>query len=220
MTKDVSLERWVGYLFDHPVMDPYWYWQEEYEYLDPGAIRTAELIAETFERSGELLSRFSDAQLNQAFWFSVGSDASNYMFALRDESVPWEVRRRATRSFAALFEQLMAVRCTPALSHFDEAGAGPLNSACYMWWEIIPICSSKKLGGAAELDAECLGVMERILRIPHVACQESALHGLGHWKFDHPEEVERIIDQFLNRHGNLRPDLISYAKAAKTGCIQ
>jgi len=218
--ESVPLQRWIAHVFDRPITDPAWYWNSDLEYLDPGPTRTAELIAETYERSVDLFAPFSDAQLNQAFWFSVGSDASNYMFALRDESLPWDLRRRAIRPFYPLFEQVMATRCEPVLSHFDETGANALNSACYMWWDIIPICSSRSVGGAAALDNEALAVMERILRIQHVACQESALHGLGHWKFNHPEFVEKTIDEFLRRESNLRRELVGYAKAAKTGCIQ
>lgn len=218
--ENVTLEQWVKYLFDHPVTEPKWFWLEEFEYLDPGPTRTAELIAETYERSGELLAPYSDGQLNDAFWFSVTNNASDYSFALRDESVPWETRRRAVCSFSSLFEQIMAKRCTPTLSHRDERPCSPLNGSCYMWWDFIPICSTRTVPGDSRLDGECLAVMERILCIPHVACHESALHGLGHWAFDYPEEVGKIVDAFLNRESNLREDLIAYAEAAKTGCIQ
>lgn len=218
--ENVTLERWVKYLFDNPTTEPKFYWSADFEYLNPGPVRTAELFAETYERSGELLKPFSDAQINDAFWFSVTNNASDYMFALRDESVPWELRRRAISSFAVLFEQVMAKRCTSTLSHFDEGPSSPLNSSCYMWWDFIPICSSRTLGGDSRLDGECLAVMERILRIPHVACQESALHGLGHWAYQHKDEVVEIIDEFLKREARLRDDLVAYAEAAKTGCIQ
>lgn len=68
---------------------------------------------------------------------------------------------------------------------------------------------------------EVVEVMRSILAIDHVACQESALHGLGHGH--HREQaaaVERIVDEFLEREGNLRPELRKYAQAARIGCVQ
>jgi len=179
ITENVSLEHWVNYLFDRPVTDPKWFWVEDFDYLDPGPKRTAELIAETYERSAELLTSYSDAQLNDAFWFSVANNASDYMFVLRDESVSWDLRCRALWSFVPLFERVMADRCTQALSHLDEKPESPLNSSCYMWWDIIPIHPSRQRPDWGEFDYHILEVMKAILQIPHDACRESALHGLG-----------------------------------------
>src|ERR1041384_6368922 len=72
----------------------------------------ARLIAETFENSGESLSRFSDAQLGQGFSFLLDAGGSEFMFSLVEAHVPVAVRLRALRSFVALFEQVMAVRCS------------------------------------------------------------------------------------------------------------
>jgi hypothetical protein len=215
--ENVTIEQWVRYLFDRPVTDPGWYWTEEFEYLDPGPVRTAELIAETYERSGELMAPFSDAQLNDAFWFSVANNASDYMFVLRNESVPWDLRCRALWSFVPLFEGVMAARCTPTLSHLDEKPASRLNASCYMWWDIIPIHASRKHPEWAEFDAQIIAVMDAILKIPHDACRESALHGLGHWSQDY--DCSEIIDEFLDGQQSLRPELVAYAENAKGGCV-
>jgi hypothetical protein len=70
---------------------------------------------------------------------------------------------------------------------------------------------------AASLDA-----MEGVLALPHDACRESALHGLGHLGGETPWETRRraIVEQFLRTHGDLRPELARYAQAALDGCIQ
>ena len=36
--------------------------------------------------------------------------------------------------------RLFAPRCSAHLSHLDrgEMIAGPLNTLCYMWWDILP----------------------------------------------------------------------------------
>jgi hypothetical protein len=46
--------------------------------------------------------------------------------------------------------------------------------------------------------------MEHILGLGSLACQESALHGLGHWQRQHATEVARIIDAFVLSQRNSR----------------
>ena len=220
MAEAVSLSQWIAYVFDRPVTDPAWHFSIDFPSLDPGPKRVAELVAETFEEGGELLRPFSDAQLNQAFWFLVSSGNSDCMLCLSDDSVPWPLRRRALRSFVPLFRQVMAVRCSTVLSHRDEPGSSPLNSACYMWWDLIPLSESPN-GDRADiaLTDEVLAVLSELVDIPHDACRESALHGLGHLALFNPKATA-IIDAFLARSHGLRPELIAYAIRAKTGCIQ
>lgn len=62
--------------------------------------------------------------------------------------------------------------------------------------------------------------MERTLQLDNIACQESALHGLGHWHSAYPKEVERIIDAFLQSNLNIRPELEQYAQSARIGMVQ
>ena len=71
-----------------------------------------------------------------------------------------------------------------------------------------------------EMERSVLKLMQRTLDIDHLACRESALHGLGHWKFEHPDEVELIIDNWLEKHKNtISNPLKEYAEAARTGRI-
>lgn len=213
-----SLAEWIGYVFDHPVTDPAWHWVADApEWEGPPAL-VATHIAETFGDSGRLLSRFSDEQLNQAFWFLVSNTCSEFMYALVDPGVPSLSRLRALRSFVPLFEQVMATRCSSHLSHLDEPGANPLNSACYMWWDILPIHGHPEESARAEFDAEVLVVLRRLLAIPHDACRESALHGIGEWCHYYPQ-VSRIVEDFLASTPNLRPELVSYAQRAKVGDV-
>ena len=220
MTSGVTLGQWVNFVFDHPVMEPAWHFSVDSPYLDVGPEPAAELIAETFEGGAALLQPFSDGQLNQGFWFLLNGGNSNYIFCLTDAAVEWSLRRRALRSFVPLFRNVMAARCSPALSHRDESGATALNSACYMWWELIPISPAS---GATDprhgqMHDEVLAVLSELLDIPHDACRESALHGLGHWALFDPK-ASAVIDGFLERSRGLRTELLEYARQARTGCI-
>jgi hypothetical protein len=212
---DDSLESFIAFLFDRPV--PYDWSGDTGEWPDnPGQI--SRLIAETFEHSDPLLARFSDAQLDQGFRFLLDAGGSEFMFSLVQADVPAVVRLRALRSFVPLFEQVMAVRCSLHLSHLDEPGAKPLNGICYMWWDVLPIHAHPDAAERREFDAEVLVVLERLLAIPHDACRESALHGIGHWSVYYPH-VARVVDEFLVQAPNLRPELVAYAQDAKVGGV-
>jgi hypothetical protein len=215
---DVTLDEWVRFIFDHPVTETAWHFDIASPGLTLPATQTATLIAQAFERSGELLRRFTDAQLNQGFWFLVSSGSSDYMFSLLDAAVAWPVRRRALRSFVPLFRDVMAPRCTPSLSHRSEPGSA-LNSACYMWWDLLPLGGPCEAGRPPEpIHAEALAVLAELLEIPHDACRESALHGLGHLALFHAEAAP-IVDAFIERSPDLRRELIAYARQARTGYI-
>ena len=178
------------------------------------------LITETFENAGELLARFSDEQLDQGFWFLIGPTDPEFMQTLVDATIRIDERLRALRSFVSLFEQVMAIRCTPHLSHLDDRYANPLNSACYMWWDLLRdqlwnrVCSP--------LQTEIIATLRDLLAIPHDACRESALHGIGHIYCDNPQcraELPEIIEEFLTNTPGLRPELVAYAERASVGHV-
>jgi len=61
--------------------------------------------------------------------------------------------------------------------------------------------------------------MARILGFKWLACQESDLHGLGHWQRGHDRQVSAIIDGFLDADPDIDTRLIRYANAARCGCV-
>jgi len=225
MSSAQPLQVWIDHVFDHPVSDPPWH-----EAVDPEAASTGTeewpeppetvvgYIAEAFERSGTLLSRFSDEQLDQGFWYLFYPDPRGFMETLLDERVPLASRRRAVRSFVPLFEQVMAERCSSHLSHLDEKGAKPLNGACYMWFdEMLDRFNPERLIHA-QLETDLVDTLHAILAIPQDACRESALHGIGHWVREYPQLVD-MVDQFLPHTPGLRPELIAYAESARDGKV-
>lgn len=70
-----------------------------------------------------------------------------------------------------------------------------------------------------EIHQATLSVMTEVLELPSETCQFSALHGLGHWHGEHPEQVERIVDAFLARHKDLSAHVIEYASRARVGNV-
>ena len=127
---------------------------------------TFQRLAEVFETPAGSLARYSDERTAQALW-----DLSSNVFCdLGRPPGDWDLHIRVFKSFGVLFREFFAVRWEPALGHMDEGGA--LNGICYMWWD---------LGWYFIPDPDMLAMLRSILAIDHVACQESALHGLGHW---------------------------------------
>jgi hypothetical protein len=217
----LTFEEWILFVFDHPVDDSRleWYWDIDADWWDGPAALTVEYLTRTFENSDRVLGSFSDSQLNEGLWYLVSNSCSDHMFALLDVSVPWVERKRCIRSISRLYEHCFAQRCTPHLSHIDEPGAGPLNAVCYMWWDIIPIFGQPKDPTRKEMDQEILQVLESALKLESTACQESALHGLGHWQPYYPQQVREIIKAFLQRTPRIREELRTYAMSASNGHV-
>jgi hypothetical protein len=100
-----------------------------------------------------------------------------------------------------------------------------------MWWDLLryriwkthPAPQNPTAPEYAPLFAEIVAAMRGILAIPHDAFRESAIHGLGHLARDYPlhrKQFAGILDEFLRRTPNLRPELIAYAQNARLGNVQ
>jgi hypothetical protein len=218
---DLTFEEWVIFVFDHPVDNSRleWYWDLDADWWEGPDAVTVDYLTQAFENPESVFAPYTDSQLNQALWYLVSNACSNHLFALMDVAVPWPARERCIHSFQSLFKDCFAKRCTPHLSHLDESGAGPLNSVCYMWWDIIPVAGQPADPEGKEMDQAILQVMNAALRLDSIACQESALHGLGHWHLNYPRQVEELIQGFLKRNKVLTENLRKYALSGMRGCV-
>lgn len=215
-----AFDDWLRQVFDHPVADPAWHWDVEADTAEPAPPDCVAYLTRLFEEPESALAPYSDAQINQGLWYLVDASCSNYAFSLIEPEVAWPQRRRGLRAMATLFERLFARRCSEHLLHRDEAGAGPSNPVCYMWWDVFPAHGRPTEPAYAAVDVELLAVMQRALALDSLACQESALHGLGHWRLHYPGVVEQTIDEFLARSGGIRQELREYAECARLGYVQ
>ena len=162
---------------------------------------------------------FSDDQIAQGLTYLVGTSASGDNGWLSAMEVRVETRVRCVEAIGKLFDRLFAPRCTQHLSHLSEVAAGTLNCVCYMWWDEFPCIALPCDPNLRRLSGTALTTMEHILGLGSLACQESALHGLGHWQRQHASEVARIIDAFVSSQTELDPRLLAYANAARCGCV-
>jgi hypothetical protein len=212
-----TFDDWIRKLFNHRELEPGWFGNAVYDAdtCDLSPRKGIAYVTEAFENARIVFEPYTNAQVNYGLWYLVG--ASGVLHPLADDAVPWAERDRCIESFKAVYDGLFAQRCTQALSHRDEAPDNALNSICYMWWDIFPMWGS--LMGQPKLDDRFLDVMAHALTIPHDACRESALHGLGHMP-THEDAIHAIIDRFLADNPGIRPELRAYAESARASCIQ
>ncbi len=216
MNPDKSYEQWIKHVFDRPVTEPPWHEIGSDGDWEPSKEKAAEFLIRAFEEPG-VLETFSDAQLSQGFRYLISSSLSNYMYTLIDQDSL--VQARGIRSIYYLFARLFSKKCSSHLCSINEKGANPLNSVCYMWWDVFPWHGNPNDKSRTLLDNEVLSVMEKTLSLSNDACRESALHGLGHWALVYPKRVSQLITDFISNNPSLRPELREYAEKAKHGSV-
>jgi len=214
-----AYEVWIREVFDHPESDPDWCWSEDFDDRWEALGLTAELMVEYLTRlflEPGVLRGYTLGQMARAIWFLVGeSSPGQPAHALIWPGAPLAQRVRGVRAIPSFFGKLVA----PAAPGPVDTEADPFHMACYMWWDVFP--SWGRAGcGEPEIHRACLEAMEEILTIPTDLCRISALHGLNHWHLNHPAEVHRIIDAFLQEGSGLSEKLREYAQVARTGCAQ
>ncbi len=230
MLTNLSFDEWIRFVFDHPVTDPEWYWAEDHDFWDPTVQPrvTVSYLTKVFKNPVACLTAYTDSQIDQGLWYVVHEACSNHMLALTDKRVPLPERLEGFRSIFKLFDELFLPRCSANLLYMDEKDQGkrnPLDSACYMWWDLMwwavlrfPDLTPSVDNMEATADM-VLDVIIRTLALNSDACRESALHGLGHWHAYDPPRIERIVDDFLANYPHIRPELLAYAQRAREGRV-
>jgi hypothetical protein len=189
----LSYDDWIAFVFDHPTSGPDWYWGEDASYWNAPASLTVDYVTRLFEKPLPALSAFTDAQLNLSLHYLIGPELGEHMLCLNDPTVSIDVRERCVRSCESLFGQLFGSRCSAHLSDRDEPGSAPLNAVCYMWWDTMPVSGGPNPDDRVVLHRTALDTMAAVLEMNSLACQESALHGLGHWRSGFPGKVEALL---------------------------
>lgn len=218
---DLPYDAWLEHAFGREVRlhgNP-WFFDPDSDWWTPTSATFVAYLTRLFENPGPLVDSFADSQIAQGLTYLVDVSAVGDDGHLADRAVPLADRLRLIRSTVTLFERLFAPRCTPHLSHRDEAGAGILNGSCYMWWDGFPSIARADDPDRDDLNTTALTAMGNILNLDSIACQESALHGLGHWHHTDAAGVVPIIDGFIARSGGARPELLAYARSARAGCV-
>ncbi len=224
MIKEASFDEWLAYLFDRPESDGSNHWvfgNDSGPAWDVPGAETVQFMAKTYEDPDYWMRRYSKTQIADGLSYTWNSSLSDLDFLMRDDPIPWELRRRAIRALVPLYEKCFRNLCTEGLSHLGECLDNPVNGVCYMLWDVCPFHGKPENPEQQGTDSACLAVMAAALRIDHEACLESALHGLGHWNNKYPVQSASIIEQWLKSNGAAsRLELRRYASAAAQGGVQ
>lgn len=211
-----DIDAWAKDAFDHPVTYPAWHWSDDAQDF-PDSEHTLRMMTAVYSNPERFLGHYSDAQLNQGLNMLASNACSNASFSFSNRCIALELRCVGLRAIGNLFELLFAKRCSRTLDEWDAPGASPLDSVCYMWWDIFPF-----VGGSSAVEETriCLSIMEQSLASPSEVCQYSALHGLGHWFYGTPEMTVPLLDRYMQTHPSLHPRLRAYAALARVGEVQ
>jgi hypothetical protein len=217
---NLSYDAWIEHAFGHEVRfgrNP-WYFDEDPDWWDPDPATAVDYLTRLFIETGRSLPFFSDAQIAQGFTYLLSISASGDRGWLYSRAMPTEARLQCIRSTYCVFADLFAVRCSPSLGHLSEEGT-PLNTCCYMWWDEFPCIALPDDPDSELLHHAAIDAMSRILALDSPACQEAALHGLGHWARQRPQQVEAAVDAYLGNGLEKRVELEAYARSARCGCV-
>ena len=219
-TVQPSYDTWIAHCFDHAVTPQAWYTAPDAPEWDAPAALTLDYLTRLFNSPVESVGRFSDAQLNQGFWYLASSSFSDHMYVLVDATLPEAARLACLGAMKQLFGQLFAARCTNRPSHGAAADElSELNKICFMWWEVLPLHGEPNDPRRIKFDQAVLALQRDTLAMESLACQESALHGLGHWSYYYRTKVRPMIEAYLDGmpdHAALR----AYAQLAADGKVQ
>jgi hypothetical protein len=211
-----TFDQWLEAVFNHPLGKPEWYWHDGF-YEHWGALELCDALTVDYMTrlflGPDRLNRYSLEQIAQAIWFLIGESSPGLSaHTLLKSDVPLQQRICCVDAITNFFRAFVA----PTAPGPADERKNPFHIACYMWWDIFPSYGNPDIG-EADLHRACINTMALILTMPSELCQLSALHGLNHWHLYHAEEVESIVDAFLQKSAGLTPRIVQYAATARLG---
>ena len=207
---------WLDFIFgrfERDAIDP---WAMDWEF-EASPSELADLFIYTMENCGRDLAQFSDGQVATGLNALFFNTLSNISHKITGAGLSEEQRIQILTSLKNLYSDCFARRSPAVLGHCSETNANPLCFVTYMLWDVNPY-DNMALKSDDRL-AALLGVFRSALRLPNEACIESALHGLGHLGGKGRKKAISLIDEWLDELPQVRPALLDYARAARTGMI-
>jgi|SRR5579871_2267267 len=205
--RENSFQEFVAFIFDHEIQSSgaqrFHPWYCDVEVLFD-ARRVCEFYIQLFRNPDFLVQMYSKDKLEQGFWAIHGDafDCSSQRI-IADTDIPFSLRCECIRSMADLFTRFFAIES--------------LETSVFMWWDSLCYdwhsgVRDRSLGGEDEsLQDVFFEVLSGLLRSDSKACQDAALHGLGH--LHHPKTSE-TIEAFLSQHSDLGDERRTYALSA------
>ena len=213
----IQFSDWCDSVF-RPLKLPDWWHSEDPQFPEEG-LQALTYLTRLFRESGTFPSRYSIARIARGLWFLCNSSCSDYTLSLVNDVLPLGRRLTGLRSILSLYSDLFA-RCGHALAVHDDDTRISLNNVCFMFWDMSHLSASTVARTGRESVEACLEVLSATLQLDNRVCKEAALHGLGHWWHECPQEVESIVESFLKNANECPREVIEYAECAKRGCVE
>jgi hypothetical protein len=196
--KTMNITEFARYLYERPIDGTEWYFSDEHEDLNLQKDQLVQLAAQAFSDVAKAANQFDEKQVCMGLRYLVNPSCSPIPYLYLDASIDFSIRSNAIMSMQALFQNLFA-NLSSEHALYQASGGSPLSyrETCYMWWEMFPRHGVPRRADMEETDAIICQTISSILEIDNLACQESALHGLGHWFSSRPNEVSEAIKSFL-----------------------
>jgi hypothetical protein len=187
-------------------------------YLDDDHVTCAYLTRFNLEIV-DLVSRFGEEAITKAIWHRYGACGGDIWNAT--EPVLGRARVEFMRSVKSLYLDGFAGHCSHHFGHIDSGPEcpRPLNGPCHMLWDMDGI-ECRAINGDDEMLDLSLEVLAHALVLDHPACQESALHGLGHLLSTDPDRVRPLIQHGYLQTRVVEPELRAYAQTALDGWVE
>lgn len=147
----------------------------------------------------------------------IDTTATILPYSIFAEDVPTWLRADVLSKMHTVFAENFARRCDQTLASRATAPQSPWNQLCFMWWELLPRHGVPSEVFLEETDIAIVRLIGASLKVDHIACKESALHGLALWYAARPDDVRREIDK---NACFIPPALSDYALAARVGNLQ
>jgi hypothetical protein len=209
MSSPTDFEIWRAFILDQSDV-------HDVDQLDKHAVNG---FATRFNREiASIVEAFGEEATAEAIWHLYSDSGSGQVYwCVLDKSLG-PLRVEFIHSIKTLYTDCFLPRCSRFYSHIDQGPepARPLNGVCYMLWDLS--VEGPALNGDMEMLDASLDMLKFALALPSTACQESALHGLGHLAYRHKDHTVPIVEEYLKRD-DLSTELRDYAQAARVGYV-
>lgn len=163
-------------------------------------------------------SKYTDDVVVEGLRNLIDPGLSDEMFLLFDREIEVAKRKDAIQSLSGVFDYFSRKCLTNLHAKRDSALNSP-NYLCLMWWDVFPANPASNDPGRKEVDAAFLLLFANTLKSPSPVVQEISLHGLGHWQHAYPEDISKIISDYLGHNPCISLELKKYAEAASEGMV-
>jgi hypothetical protein len=211
-------EDWLMAILTRPATADDYYLSPDEDPPHATEAEMAERLGWLLAAPGERMAEYDDLSVAAGLYWIFDSAETLMIRGIGHHDVPQASRLAIVTGLERVYAEVINARCPERLGHLSEDG-GPLAAFAYMAFDLLYLDRPADPREAAELDCALIEVLGRILALPHAACQEGALHGLGHWHDAAPGRAEGLIDAYLAAGAPARPELIAYARAARSGCV-